>query len=478
MIKSLAQELLAKKLVKRDDTIVVGVSGGPDSMALLHMLLALNQTMDWELKLHAAHLNHGLRADEGEKDAAFVQAAADSLSLPCTIDTRDIAAISKSQGVGIEEAGRIERYAFAERVCLKIGAKTVALGHHADDNAETILHRIIRGTGLRGLAGIPVCRPLTPESEIRIVRPLLRMSRQTLVNYLADQGIAYREDRTNERNEPTRNRIRNVVLPLLESDVNPQVRDALARLGEQAQWMEEYLRDTVQRTLNTLLISRTDQTLSLNVDGLARKSRVIQTEIVRAAYRSFGLGEQSLAFSHLTAALDLISDSSSGKRLQLPGGMVVEKRYHLLIFSVPTDEPRELIASEVAIHLPGRTLLPVRRLEIQCHISDVVASEIPRLRRSAEKLNEYVDLESIHPPLVVRTRKPGDRFLPLGAPGSKKLSDFLIDAKVDPQERDRIAVLCDQLGPIWIIGHRIDDRVKMTALTKRVLQLRAQSLEL
>jgi len=477
MLKALNQELLSHKLLDRGETVVVGVSGGPDSMALLHLFLDLNKQLDWQLSLHVAHFNHKLRGAEAERDAAFVQAAVDDLSIPCTIETCDVAALANAEKLGIEEISRRERYAFFERVCLRIGCKTVAVAHHADDDAETILHRVLRGTGLRGLAGIPRVRLLNPDNGVRVIRPLLRMTKKSLYNYLADTGIACREDRTNASNEPMRNRIRNILLPQIESQVNPQVREALTRLGEQAEWVQEFLSETVQRTFETLIISRTDQFLLLNADALERKSRLVQTELVRLAYRSFGLGEQDLSFAHMVSALDLIADPTSGKQLQLPGGMTVEKRYHQLVFSLPTEEPREAIASEIAMHLPGRTLLPVRRLEIDCSYLDVSTEDIHRLRRATDRMEEHLDGEAVHPPLVVRTRRPGDRFFPLGAPGSKKLSDFLIDAKVNPKQRERVAVLCDQLGPIWVIGHRIDDRVKMTALTRRVLHLRARSLE-
>lgn len=477
MIKTLAQELLLEGLVKQDESVLLGVSGGPDSMALLHLFWAVNREAGWQLRLHVAHLNHQLRGKEAEADAAFVQAAADGLEIPCTTDTRDIAALAEKESGGIEEVARRERYAFFERTCLKIGAKTIAVAHHADDNAETILHRILRGTGVRGLGGIPRSRSLVPDSDLRVIRPLLRFTRKAILRYLADAGIVYREDQSNQSHDSMRNRIRNVILPEIERQVNPQVSDALNRLGEQAQWVEEYLAETVHRTFETLIVSRTDQILTLNCDALAKKSRIVQTEIIRLAYRSFGLGEQDLSFAHLTSALDLIADPASGKQIHLPGGMSIEKRYHQLVVSLPTDEPREDIAVEIAIHLPGKTILPVRRLEINCSIEEVTGDDIPRLRKNTEKLQEYIELTAVHPPLVVRTRRPGDRFFPLGAPGTKKLSDFLADSKVDPAEREKVAVLCDQLGPIWVIGHRIDDRVKITALTRRVLHLSARPLE-
>lgn len=477
MLKSFAKEVAGDALLPQDAAVVVGVSGGPDSMALLHLLLGLNESMGWKLKLHIAHLNHKLREHEAEEDAAFVRAAADHHALPCTIDTRDIAAMSKSENLSPEELGRRERYAFYERVCLQARAKIVALGHQADDHAETILLRILRGTGVRGLAGIPRSRPLSPRSEVTVVRPLLAYTKETLLGYLANEGIAYREDRTNASNEPMRNRLRNEILPLLTSRINPQTREALIRLGEQAHWVEDYLRETVERTFATLIVSRTDQMLTLNAEALARKSRIVQAEIIRLAYRSFGLGEQDFSFAHQVSVLDLVADPASGRQAQLPGAMTVEKRYGHLIFSQPTDEPREEISPEIAVHLPGKTLLPIRRLEIDCVIEKPQDGNVTAFRRRAKKLEEFVDLDEVHPPLVVRTRRRGDRFIPLGAPGSKKLSDFLIDTKVNPKARQRVAVLCDQLGPIWVIGHRIDDRVKITELTRQVLHLRARPLE-
>jgi tRNA(Ile)-lysidine synthase len=477
MLKSFATELLTEGLLARTDGVVVGVSGGPDSMALLHLLVGLNEKLDWSLRIHIAHLNHHLRGLEAEKDAAFVQGAADSLGLPCTIDQRDIGALAREEDGGIEEVARRERLAMFQRVCLKTESKVIALAHHADDNAETILHRIFRGTGLRGLAGIPQRRPFALGSDLWIIRPLLGRSRQALQAYLANEGIACREDRTNAGVEAMRNRIRNVVLPVVEEQVNPQVRDALTRLGEQARWLGEFLGETVQRTFETLIISRNDQELILNVDALARKSRIVQTEIVRLGYIAFDLGEQDLSFSHLASALDLIAGTAGGKQIKLPGGMTVEKRYHQLVFSLPSDVPREDISSEIAIHVPGRTMLPIRRLEIDCAIEHVGHGDIPRLRKAASSMEEYVNMDAVQPPLVVRGRRPGDRFIPLGAPGSKKISDFLADNKVAPKHRDRVAVLCDHLGPIWIIGHRIDDRVKLTALSRRVLHLKARPLD-
>lgn len=476
-LRLLAEELVARNLFARDAKIVVGVSGGPDSMALLHLLLDLNRKLEWNLSLHVAHLNHKLRPHDAEQDAAFVHAAADSLELPCTIEVRPISELAQREGSGIEEVGRRERYAFFERVCIRIGARHVAVGHHADDNAETLLHRILRGTGLRGLAGIQPSRPISPNSQIQLVRPLLPLAKSEILKYLADEGIAYREDLSNALNEPMRNRVRNEVLPMIETLINPQVRDALRRLSEQAQWLSEFLGETVARTFESLTVSRTDQELTINVDALARKSRIVQTELVRQAYICFGLGEQDLTFRHLVAVLDLVSDPTSGRKIQLPGGMVVERRYHRLIFSLPTDEPREAISSQIEVRVPGTTILPIRRLRIDAQINEIRDRQFEQFRTNTDTAQEFLDLAAMRMPLIVRSRRSGDRFYPLGAPGSKKIADFLTDAKVDPKERDRVAILADRLGPVWVIGHRIDDRVKLTSRSRKVLHLRVSPLD-
>ncbi|MEK6674361.1 MAG: tRNA lysidine(34) synthetase TilS [Planctomycetota bacterium] len=476
VLKGLFQELSTEGLIHPTDAVVVGISGGADSMALLHLLVSLREHHPWPLNIHIAHFNHKLRGAESEKDAAFVQGAADSLDLPCTIGSTDIAALSAREGLGVEELARRERYAFFERVCVATGFSIVAVAHHADDQAETILHRVLRGTVLLGLSCIPKSRPLRIGGAVRLVRPLLGFTRKQLLDYLSDEGIAWREDRSNQSNEPMRNLMRNEILPKLEAEVNPQVREALIRLGEQARWLKEFLGETVEKTFETLVLTRTDQCVALNVEALARKSRIVQTELIRLAYRSLGVGEQELTFAHVVAIGDLVNDSAGGKQVQLPSGMMVEKRYGRLQFSLATPQPRETISPDVAVHLPGVTSLPIRGLELTCVVMEIQSDDVPRLRRGANKLEEHVDYEAVHPPLVVRSKKPGDRFFPLGAPGSKKVSDFLADAKVAPEERDRVAVLCDQLGPIWIVGHRIDDRVKLTALTRRVLRLQARQL--
>ncbi len=473
----MAELVDSESLFGRGERIVVGVSGGPDSMALLHALTGLNRQAGYQLELHIAHLNHQLRAREADEDEAFVRGAAERLGLPCTVERIDIGAIAAAETRSTEETARRHRYAFFERVCHASGnAGCVAVGHHADDNAETVLNRVIRGTGWRGLTGIPVRRRLSPGSATMLVRPLLPFTRQELFDYLAAIGAGYRLDHTNDETDATRNRLRHVVLPLLETEFNPQVRDALVRLAQQARWMEEYLHDTVERAFDALLIAQTDQDLVLNAASLARKPRIVQAEILRRAVRALGVRERNLGFVHLQSVTRLLIERFGTRRLDLPDGLVVTRSYDRLSLARPTAEPHEELAEQVTVHVPGVTVLPRRHLEIRCRVFRAGPEETTRWRHRHPRGEEWLDYDSLHLPLTVRTRRPGDRFWPLGAPGTRKVSDFLIDAKVETTARDRVALLCDQLGPVYAIGYRIDDRVKLTSNTSKVLHVQTKPL--
>jgi len=474
---SLAEAIEAEGLLPPEGRVVVGVSGGADSMALLYGLVALNERLQKRWTLHVAHLHHGIRGRDADEDARFVESVCKEMALPFFLERVDVPAVAKERKQSLEEAARQVRYEFFERVCLQTDSRYLALGHHADDNAETVLHRILRGTGIRGLAGILPARPLRPGSDITVVRPLLRFRRQEIREYLQSIGAAWREDHTNAEVSLTRNRLRHEVLPLIESKVNRQVVPALLRLAEQARWVDAYLRETAERTLQTLIISRTDCELAINLPALLKRRRVIQTELIRQALLLLGVGEQQIGYEHILSVLRLAEQAASGKRLNLPGRVTVTKRYDKLIFSLPTGRVADDGFCDVAVRLPGTTVLPRRGIALEAEIQPFEPELLEKVRQKNDPWTEYLDYDQVCPPLVVRSRRPGDRFWPLGAPGSKKLSDFFIERKVEPDQRDRICLLCDQLGPIWVVGMRIDERVRLRRNTCTVLRLTARPLE-
>ena len=399
---------------------MVGVSGGADSVALIQAMVRLNSELGYKLKLHIAHLNHCLRKEESDGDAEYVRSMADSLDIPCSVEACDIPAICLQEKGSVEEVARRERYNFIERVCVTNHANYVAVAHHADDNAETVLHRILRGTGLRGVGGITPSRSIRRFSDISLTRPLLDFTKDDIVRFLDEIDVEYREDSTNAGLDATRNVIRNSIIPAVEADINPQVRDALLRLSEQARWATEYIRETVHKTYETLVISRTDQELVLNAAGLLRKGRIVQTELIREAIISFDIGEQDLSFGHLKSVTDLIADQVSRRKVALPGGMTAQLVYNRLILSLPTEQPRETIASQIAVHVPGKTVLPIRRMEIQCDTVRLTDEDRAKRLNNRDPFEEWMDVDNVHLPLVVRNRRPGDRFLASGGTRHEK----------------------------------------------------------
>lgn len=450
---------------------VVGVSGGADSTLLLHALHELAQRDELQWKLHVAHLHHGLRGGDADADAHFVRELAERLGLPFHLERAEVGAEVAARGGSAEELGRQYRYEFFERVALRTGSDCVAVAHHADDDAETILHRICRGTGIRGLAGMRAVRPIAPGSRVRLVRPLLQVRRTTIEELCRERGLAFRVDRSNRSGEYTRGRIRNVVLPLLRQQLNPNVSEALLRLGEQARWLETYLRDAAARTFESLVVSDQPDHIVLNTRALLSKQRIIQAEVVRHAVALLPGGESDLSFANVEAVLRLAAEPTSGKEVHLPGALVVRKVYDRLEFQ--PAQRREMTAelAPVFVRCPGLTPLPQLDATLTVELHTVDPAKIEELRRAANPYEEWVDYDRLAPPLLVRGRRPGDRFWPLGAPGTKSLSDFFIDEKIEPALRARTGVLCDQAHIVWVIPLRIDERVKLRPDTRRALRL-------
>ena len=478
-LDGLAEWFEKRELLTPGTPWVVGVSGGPDSTLLLHAMQGVSARRDLGWKLHAAHFNHGLRGAEADADERFVTGLSEQLGAQCHVDRADIRACTERDGGSTEEIARRHRYEMLARVALKAGSEHVAVAHHADDNAETVLHRICRGTGLRGLAGISEVRPIRSGSRVQLVRPLLGQRRATIDEMCAARGFETRADSTNASGEFTRNRIRNTVLPMLRENLNPNVTEALLRLAEQARWLGGYLEGAAARTFESLVVAEKPHHLVLSATALAGKHRAIQSEIVRRAVALVTGAEPDLSFAHVDALLRLANDGASGKELHLPGRIIASKRYDRLEFHpLESDEEQLPELSPVLVEVPGRTPLPSLGIELHAEVCEIDASKVEELRRDPPANEEWLGYDQLQLPLVVRARREGDRFHPLGAPGAKSLSDFLAAEKIDPQLRARTGILCDQAGPIWVIPRRIDERAKLGPQTRRGAPRRTASVEL
>ncbi|MDD4890966.1 MAG: tRNA lysidine(34) synthetase TilS, partial [Phycisphaerae bacterium] len=457
-------------------------------MALLHGLAAANQAFNMGLRLHVAHLNHRTRGADSDADAEFVAAQSATLGLPCTIETVDVPAQLGPAGGGLERAGRTARYDFFARLARQQDCRLVATGHHADDNAETILQRIIRGTGPRGLAGIPRVRTLSADAAlndgraIQLIRPLLSFRRRLIERFLAVNGIPFRKDASNLAPEPMRNWLRHELIPLLGERGNPGVVAALLRLGELSGWVNTFIEETARRTLSSLIVDRTDVELSLNAASLSGKGRILQAELIRQAIMSLGPREAEIGLRHLKAVMRLAEQEESGKRVSLPGEMIAQRHGGQVVLrrSVGAGEATFAVAPDegaaVTVQLPGVTPLPRRRRQLVIELLDNRPDLLETFKAARSAGEELIDADRLRPPLVIRPRRPGDRFWPLGASGTKKVGDFLSDRKVPAADRESVFLLCDQLGPVWVIPFRIDDRVRMTEVSRKLAKLKFETI--
>jgi len=499
-----AETIQRHGLLEPGDSILVAVSGGPDSTALLLLLAEMNQRDDRGWRLHVGHLNHGIRPGEAEEDEAFVRGLAEQLGLEFTSDRVDVPALAKESGESLEEAARGARYEFLERAAREVGANKIAAGHTVDDNVETVLHRILRGTGLEGLRGIPPLRPTGPDRTIYVVRPLLEVGREQVLDYLAAQGVEAREDSTNAAREHLRNRIRHDLLPLLEQEYNPQIRRALLQLREMAASVSRYLNDRADWLLDRLHLRSDSPGYWLDAARLEREPAALQALVWRKAVRRATGKPPGMTYAHTEALIGLLQKTGSSKEIELPGGVRVRREYdRVQIFregderttgeeapvAPPPVEPRR---SEPrprrgapamgppdgesffrVLEVPGTTRIPGGKI-ISAELRAGGAEFLQEFLAGKDESSETVDFDRLSGRLVVRTREEGDRFQPLGSDGGKKLQDFFVDEKVPEPERDRVLIVATDEHPVWIVGHRIDDRVKVTDETQALLVLRIQ----
>jgi tRNA(Ile)-lysidine synthase len=476
-LKTIQQE----NLLQAGEKVIIGVSGGPDSMALLHVLARLTSFVD--ITPAAAYVNHGLRQDEAEKEKSLVAGEANQLGLDFFSGSVDVKGLAARQKFSIEHAARLLRYEFLEKTAHESGAQKIALAHTADDQAEEILLRLIRGTARKGLSGMQTIR------AGKFVRPFLRFSKSHLLDYLDKYSIPFQLDSSNTQNLYLRNRIRNDLLPYIAKGYNPDIRQTLIRTAVILQDEEELLEKitenvfaeavtTIQEPLqvhkaSSLLHAMWPQVLQLKLDLFNRQPRAIQRRLLEKCCWLMACAPRSRQIEHL---LQLAIENSPGGSLHLSEGLRVAKSKEHLNFAYPlgrgpfrgdlsTDTGVEL--QEARIPGPGSYEFPAlnKRLvveNVECSISESGHSFPP---------GEYLDSALFSFPLTLRMVEPGDRFHPLGAPGSKKVFDFLSNLKINRHARRLAPVLCAGDSILALPGLRIDHRFRITEKTTRAIRV-------
>jgi tRNA(Ile)-lysidine synthase len=449
------------QLVSGGEKLVVAVSGGADSVCLLHILVKLQKEL--KIKLHIAHLNHQLRGAESEADANYVAKLARQLGIPATIEGRDVKGYQARQRLSLEEAAREVRYGFLAEVAKSIGTDRVAVGHTRDDHIETILMHLIRGSGTRGLRGLqPVTLWQSAEKSLNIIRPLLEISHQQTEGYCRELRLMPRLDASNLSLSPLRNRIRQQLLPLLES-YNPAVAEALLRTGRIAAEDIDFLDEQVARLWDEVARQQ-EKSLILDKERFDQLPSTLKRYLLRAAAEKLLGSAKDIEMRHIEEMMSLAT-KPAGKRLNLPGGLTFSTGYNQ--YQLATDlaalSPLPELEGESQLNIPGETQLPGWRIK---------AAIIDR-EEMAEKNNftAYLDLAKTGDKLLVRPRRRGDRFQPLGLPQPKKLGEFMIDAKIPQAWRGKIPIVCSEEQILWVVGWRLDERAKVSENTKQVLRL-------
>jgi tRNA(Ile)-lysidine synthase len=455
--------LRAENLLPNGSRLVVGVSGGGDSLALLLVLAALLAELD--LELTAVYVDHGLRPDEAAAEAGLVAAVAAGLKVAFRIGVVPVQRHAEDHGQSVEEAGRELRYRFLRQVAGELGGALIAVGHHADDQAEELLLRLIRGTGRAGLSG------MAAQNDRGVIRPFLNFPKARLIDYLRERRVAWREDSSNRDPRFLRNRVRLELLPLLEQRFNPAIRAGLVRTGRILGAEDELLDELAGGFFRDILVGApsTDQ-LVLDAAGLLAGHPALQRRALELALLELAAPVRFRAIEDLRQLA-----TGNGGELHLAEGLRVVRGGEFLTFAYPAGRVRQrgsLVAAgigpfAVAVTAPGLWSVapPVGNLLIEILDHPPTEAEL----RAGDC--DYLDAASVLFPLLARSFQPGDRFHPLGAPGRRKVADFLCDHKLPAAERARLVVLESGGRIVALVGRRIDHACRVTATTVKVLKV-------
>lgn len=458
------------ELVAPGDKVLVAVSGGADSLALLYLLHEFSKELGYELSV--AHLNHLTRGQESDDDASFVEQEADKLSLPVFVDKIDVAGEKSFLKSSFQETARILRYQFLEETLLSINGHKIALGHTADDRVETVLMNLLRGTGLRGLAGIP-------EARGNVVRPLLRCTRLELEQFLRERNLTYRTDSSNNETKYLRNKIRHEVIPFLRT-FNEDISGNLLGLAEIARDEEQWMSGKTRELFSQLVTTRDG--LHIEVAEFQAQPQAMKRRLIREAIYRLKGNLREITAKHVRQVLDLFVRARVGSWVKLPGDIRVACGYGTVSFSLSKkDSLPETTEESKRLAIPGVTSFAQLGIQLHARFVDLPSADLPLADLPLPKLigpqQAYLDFEKTGEDIHVRFFQPGDRFVPLGMRGHKKVKSYFIDQKIPREQRLSIPILTNSEGDIiWIYGERISDPFRVSENTQKVLFIEGKGL--
>ena len=468
--QTIGRTIHAHRMIDSCDKVLIGVSGGPDSICLWHALMALADQLN--IHIGVAHLNHGLRGAASNEDAGFVRETAKHYNTPFFYQKVNIRDLANKYKRSLEEAGRMARYDFFQETAAAHGFDKIALGHHRDDNAEQVLMNVLRGAGLDGLAGIPPARD-------QIIRPLIRICRQDILAYLAENRVAYVTDQTNADPVFLRNKIRHHLMPYLKKAFNPNLPDSLNRLSEICRSETDWLEGSVIQALNQARLYQDKTELALSIPSLKGRHRAHLRRMIRAGIKAVKGDLRRIRMAQIDAAADLIYNENKMAWSDLSDRIRVEKKGDQLIIR---QVARNLRAVRPSPPMPAyQYRIQPADLPLDLWIPEIqkrITISAPYEPDEADGLNiddpasavAIFDLDRLRFPLIIRNPRPGDRFVPLGMRGSQKLKDYFINSKVPQPDRRFYPLLVSEHKIIWLAGHRIAEAVKVTPASKRLIK--------
>ena len=479
-LTNLHRFIIRHDLLPRGSLVIVGVSGGADSLCLLHALQALAPENEW--RLHVAHLNHQLRGAAAQADADFVRDIARQWNLPGTIESRDVAAVAHHHKLSLEEAARQVRYGFLSEIAQTHHSDVIAVAHNADDQTESVLMHLLRGSGLAGLRGMlpkmlleeyriqkAESETQSPKTKIHLVRPLLEISRSAIEDYCQQHNLHPRLDATNADTTYFRNRLRHELLPTLET-YNPNIRSILRRTADVIAAEYEILQAHINYAWDMTVVVESVTAVTFNLLLWREQPIGVQRALLRRAIQQLRPPLRDIDFGHIEAAIEILQRAQTGDQVTLPHNVLLEVSYDTFTISpreewAPPDWPQlpEGLTS-LAINVPGVTPLPESAWRLE---AEILAGEV----EPTGGVTALLAADSLPGPLVIRPRTSRDRFHPQGMPSPVRLKDWMINAKVPRAIRDRLPLITSADQIVWVPGFRVGQPFLVTRQTQHFIKL-------
>ncbi|MDD4296195.1 MAG: tRNA lysidine(34) synthetase TilS [Ruminiclostridium sp.] len=458
------------KALQAGTMVVIGVSGGADSVCLLHVLKQLAETISFSIT--AVHVNHMLRGYEADEDESFVSKLCGAWEIPLRVFREDVNALSEKERISIEEAGRIVRYDCFQRVLQETSANHIAVAHHAQDQAETIFLNLLRGSGLDGLCGME-------QIQGHIIRPFLTTNKDEIYEYIERNGLLYRTDSSNLENSYARNTIRNSVFPQIEKETGTSIVSSLLRASQLLRTDRDYLSQMALSCFDKIKISEESETIILNRKEFLDLHQAMASRVLRIAWKKITGSTKGLEAKHVEIAFEIARRKNTGKSIDVPGGMIIKTDYNKLILS--KKEKSAALPFSIDVHLPyvDESVLNKFRITAMIYSKEEYIKAFGDTSKQPEKsLVQLFDYNKIKRGINIRSRLPGDVFFPFGSPGKKKLKDFFIDEKISKAKRAELPLLADGERIVWVIGIRTAEDYKISEDTEVIIYVKITDINI